>query len=609
MKTKSLLLLLLVFITRSILNSQPTIDDPFFQKVKFRGAFGTVDWTKGWANWDPQNTNYPAATVVIPAGEITQNTTWTKDKVYLLDGWVYVVDGVTLTIEAGTIIRGSKANKGSLIIEPGAKIIANGTKEQPIVFTSNEPAGQRNYGDWGGLIICGRAPVNQVSPQIEGGPRTIYGGNNSDDSSGVLRYVRIEFPGIAFQPDKEINGLTLAGVGRKTVIENIQVSYCGDDSYEWFGGNVNARYLIAFRGWDDDFDTDYGYSGMVQFAVSLRDPQVADPQSKSNSFESDNDAQGSTNQPYTSALFSNVSSFGPLSTKNATYSSNYLRGMHLRRNTKIQIYNTVVAGWPTGLYIEGPSVTNALNNELKIENSILAGMLNNFGIKTGEWTIADERNWYMNADRRNDTVVNNADLMIEDPFNLTNPNFMPKSNSPLLNGSCWTVSSVTVSTNNNQPAAINQAGGTLQLIAKVEPQRAIDKTVTWSVVSGSNVVSVNQNGLVTALAPGTAKVRATANDGSGKYGEIDINVTYTAISENVNDNLKVYINKLSKELIWEANYQIQNIEIYNLTGELIANVRINSNVAKMNINNVNNGIYIVKLITNEGIKIKKIFVN
>lgn len=608
MKTKSLLLLLLVLITRS-LNSQPTIDDPFFQKVKFRGAFGTEDWTKGWANWDPQNTNYPAPTVTIPAGEITQNTTWTKDNVYLLDGWVYVVDGVTLTIEPGTIIRGSKANKGSLIIEPGAKIIANGTKEQPIIFTSNEPAGQRNYGDWGGLIICGRAPVNQVSPQIEGGPRTIYGGNNPDDSSGVLRYVRIEFPGIAYQPDKEINGLTLGGVGRKTVIEYIQVSYCGDDSYEWFGGNVNARYLIAYRGWDDDFDTDYGYSGMVQFAVSLRDPQVADPQSKSNSFESDNDAQGSMNQPFTSAVFSNVSSFGPLSTKNDNYSSNYLRGMHLRRNTKIQIYNSVVAGWPTGLYIEGPSVTNAKNNELKIENSVLAGMINNFGTKSGEWTVSEERDWFMAPERRNDTVVNNSDLLLEDPFNLSNPNFMPKSNSPLLHGSCWTVSKVTIVTDNNQPAAINQAGGTLQLIANVEPQRAIDKTVTWSVVSGNNVVSVNQNGLVTALAPGTAKVRATANDGSGKYDEIDINVTYTAISVNVNDNLKVYINKLSKELICEANYQIQNVEIYNLTGELITSVGINSNVAKININNVNNGIYIVKLITNQGIKVKKIFVN
>ncbi|NLI23278.1 MAG: hypothetical protein GX419_01045, partial [Bacteroidales bacterium] len=211
------------------------VNTAFFEKVDFIGAFGTTDWTEGWANWDPQNTTYGAPTVTVPGGDISANTTWTKNNVYLLDGWVYVIDGVTLTIEPGTVIRGSKANKGALIVEPGGKIIARGTKEQPIVFTSNEPAGSRSYGDWGGLVVCGRAKVNKANPQIEGGPRTVYGGNDDADSSGILSYIRIEFPGIAFQPDKEINGLTLGGVGSKTQIDHIQVSYCGDDSYEWFG--------------------------------------------------------------------------------------------------------------------------------------------------------------------------------------------------------------------------------------------------------------------------------------------------------------------------------------------------------------------------------------
>ena len=163
-----------------------TINNAFFDQVLYRGAFGSTDWTMGWANWDPQNTNYPATTVTVPGGDISANTTWTKNNVYLLDGWVYVVDGVTLTIEPGTVIRGSKANKGALIVEPGGKIIARGTKDEPIVFTSNEPAGQRTYGDWGGLIVCGRSIVNKANPQIEGGPRTIYGGDIDADSSGVL---------------------------------------------------------------------------------------------------------------------------------------------------------------------------------------------------------------------------------------------------------------------------------------------------------------------------------------------------------------------------------------------------------------------------------------
>jgi len=421
------------------------INNPFFDQVLFRGAFGTTNWTEGWANWDPQNTVYPASTVTVPGGDITSNTTWTKNNVYLLDGWVYVIDGVTLTIEPGTVIRGSKANKGALIVEPGAKIIAKGTQQEPIIFTSNEPVGQRSYGDWGGLVVCGRARVNKANPQIEGGPRTIYGGDNDADSSGVLSYIRIEFPGIAFQPDKEINGLTLGAVGSKTQMDHIQISYSGDDSYEWFGGTVNAKYLIAYKGWDDDFDTDYGFRGMVQYGVSLRDPQIADTQSKSNSFESDNDGSGSSAEPFTSPVFSNISSFGPLATPSTSISADYLRAMHLRRNTKIQIYNSLFAGWPTGLYIEGPSIQNAKNDELKIYHSVMAGMNNFFGVKSAEdWpTVAEEAAWYFAESRSNDTLISNTQLKIADPFVQSGtPDFLPLSGSPVLRGSIWDVNAV-----------------------------------------------------------------------------------------------------------------------------------------------------------------------
>jgi hypothetical protein len=422
--------------------SSQNIDDPFFEHVSYRGAFGTQDWTSGWANFDPQTTAYPATTVTIAAGEITTNTTWTKDKVYLLNGWVYVIDGVTLTIEPGTVIRGDKANKASLIIERGAKLIANGTVNQPIVFTSNQVPGSRAYGDWGGLIICGKAVVNKTDPTIEGGPRSIYGGTNDADNSGSLKYVRIEFPGIAFQPDKEINGLTLGAVGNQTNIDYVQVSYSGDDSFEWFGGTVNCKHLIAFRGWDDDFDTDFGYRGMVQFAVSLRDPAIADPGSGSNGFESDNDGLGTGATPMTAAIFSNISMFGPLVTPTTTIHSNYLRGMHLRRNTKLNIYNAVFSGYLTGLYIEGPSVDNAKNNSLKLRNSVLAGCTTNFATKTGEWTATEEGAWFNTADFKNGTMAANSDLMIENPFNLTAPNFLLKSNSPLSTGSYWFTTSV-----------------------------------------------------------------------------------------------------------------------------------------------------------------------
>ncbi len=405
----------------------PSLDNPFIETTDYIGAFGTENWTEGWSNFDPQNTVYPATTVTIDAGDITGTTTWTKTNVYLLNGWVYVTDGATLTIEAGTVIRGDKANKGALIVEPGGTLIAEGTVDEPIVFTSNQAAGSRNYGDWGGVVLCGKALVNKVDPQIEGGPRTIYGGANDADTSGILKYVRIEFPGIAFQPDKEINGLTFGAVGSGTTIDYIQVSYSGDDSYEWFGGMVNCKHLIAYRGWDDDFDTDYGFRGIVQFGVALRDPDVADPGSGSNGFESDNDGSGSGDTPITNAVFTNISMFGPQVTPSTSVNANFKRAMHLRRNTKLQIFNAVFAGYVTGLYIEGPSITNAQNSELKLKNVILAGCNTDFGVATGDlWTAAEEATWFFTSGFDNDTLPNTTDINVIDPFNLTaTPDFSP----------------------------------------------------------------------------------------------------------------------------------------------------------------------------------------
>jgi hypothetical protein len=278
----------------------------------------------------------------------------------LLKGNVYVQAPAELTIEAGTVIFGDKVSKGALIINRGAKIHAVGTEASPIVFTSSAPKTFRNYGDWGGVVILGKAVNNQnVNQTIEGvtgssGDDGKYGGSDDADNSGELQYVRIEFAGIALSTDNELNGLTLGSVGSGTKIDHIQVSYSGDDSFEWFGGKVDAKYLVAYKGWDDDFDTDFGYTGNVQYAVSHRDPNIAD-KSGSNGFESDNDGAGSkesVKSPLTAPKFSNVSWFGPgvyakLKTgalEKANYSGNYQFGGHLRRNTGIQIYNSIIIG-------------------------------------------------------------------------------------------------------------------------------------------------------------------------------------------------------------------------------------------------------------------------
>lgn len=315
----------------------------------------------------PDNVNEAGQTEITET--ITANTTWTADKKYLLKGNIYVQAPAELTIEAGTVIFGDKVTKGSLIVSRGAKIHAVGTATKPIVFTSNAPKTFRDYGNWGGVVILGKAANNQSADQgIEGisapsGDNGKYGGTTNDDNSGEFQYVRIEFAGIALSTDNELNGLTLGGVGSATKIDHIQVSFSGDDSYEWFGGTVNGSYLIAYRGYDDDFDTDFGYSGSNQFLVSYRDPNAAD-KSGSNGFESDNNAQGDGKTPQTAATFANVTIFGPqmyapLSSgalATSAISANYQRAAHIRRNSALKVYNSVFAGANTvGIFFDQAS--------------------------------------------------------------------------------------------------------------------------------------------------------------------------------------------------------------------------------------------------------------
>ena len=334
-------------------------------------------------------------------GNITADRTISAANKNFLKGFVYVKSGATLTIEAGSVIKGISVASGeraaSLIIEPGAKIIAEGTVDKPIVFTSDKEPGKHVTGDWGGLIICGNARVNRTNqPTIEGGPGTHYGNTTSDEfngeSSGKLKYVRIEFAGYPLEPDKEINGLTFGGVGSGTEVEFVQVSYSNDDSYEWFGGTVNAKHLIAYKGWDDDFDTDNGYTGKLQFLLGVRDKDIADT-SDSNGFESDNDGDGSTNTPFTKPVFSNVTLIGPFYGKvsdrtqaeveaktadaaNGAKGGKYQAAMHLRRNSSLNIYNSVFTGWPYGL--RATDKKGQANDGIAIENVIFAGMWKNF---------------------------------------------------------------------------------------------------------------------------------------------------------------------------------------------------------------------------------------
>ncbi len=324
------------------------------------------------------------------SGRISRDTLLKASNTYILSGLVYMVNNATMTIEPGTVIKGDfqGTSVAALTITRGAKIVANGTQDNPIVFTSNSPVPRS--GDWGGLVICGRASVNTSTGgsagtlTIEGGIDNSFGDGiagggatpNDDDSSGVIKYVRIEYAGYAFQPDREINSLTMAAVGRKTVIDYVQVTYAKDDAFEWFGGTVNCKHLIAYKTQDDDFDTDNGYSGNVQFGIALRDSNIADI-SRSEAFESDNDANGSTNGPQTRAVFSNMTVIGPRATLANSGNSLFLTAAQIRRNSGISIFNSIFLGWTGGLLIDsrlGRSVeNNILDSTTRFKNNTVAG--------------------------------------------------------------------------------------------------------------------------------------------------------------------------------------------------------------------------------------------
>lgn len=327
----------------------------------------------------------PPKTIVDVEGVIEGNVTWTKDKIYRLKGYVRVGEEAVfgtiskvgvLTIEAGTVIIGDKATKGTLVVQRGSKLNAIGTAAAPIVFTSAEGVGSRAPGDWGGVVICGKAPNNLTGTvELEGGYKGFHGGTVADDNSGTLKYVRIEYGGIPLNPNQEINSLTMGSVGSGTTIEYIQASYGLDDSFEWFGGTVNAKYLIAYKGTDDDFDVDNGFSGNVQFGLGYRDGNLADA-SGSNGFEVDNNSNGDGATPFTSATFANISIVGPIGTSSAYADNNFQNGAQLRRNNKLKIYNTFITGYPTGLYIDsqkGSAKTNAANGDLIVKNVVIAG--------------------------------------------------------------------------------------------------------------------------------------------------------------------------------------------------------------------------------------------
>lgn len=311
--------------------------------------------------------NVPSTTTL--SGNINATTTLTSDKTWTLKGYVYVTDGAKLIIQPGTTIISDIAEKGALCIERGAQIIAEGTALKPIIFTSGKNIGEKSPGDWGGIVILGRAKTNRSSePTIEGGIGRPYGGTNDADNSGILKYVRIEYAGIAALPNSEINALTLGAVGAGTIIENVQTVYANDDAFEFFGGTVSPKNLYAFATADDDYDFDFGYTGTVTNSVSKRDPQFVDNGDAGNGVECDNDGTGSPAQPFTHPKLIGMVLVGSF---DASSLSNHNLGLRWRRATQFTIINSKILGYMKGGFsIESNETAQAYKDGIsKFENN------------------------------------------------------------------------------------------------------------------------------------------------------------------------------------------------------------------------------------------------
>jgi hypothetical protein len=395
---------------------------------------------------DPGNPNPPSgSTNVDIRGTITTNTTFTHDKTYRLRGYVYVTSGATLTIEPGTKIVSNKDSAGVLVIYKGAKIAAEGTAAAPIVFTSNEASPAP--GDFGGVVLVGQATVNTNHKVVEGGLDVAYnsfGGSHDDDNSGILKYVRIEYAGKAVNPGDEVNGLSLYGIGSGTTIDYVQVVRGLDDAFEFFGGTVNCKHLIAYNCADDDYDMDDGFRGMIQYAISVKDPQFTDAKGTtgdlSNNFEVDN-VNGSNGLPFyttpiTFPVLSNFTAIGPNNAANV--SADYGYGMRWRRGSKFILANSIVlGGQKAGLDIESDSTASYYKQGIaKFYNSFLSAVASPFRVAnlTATPAILDSATLATITTTINASVYfpNPADVQLTDPFNNGAPNLKPAAGSPAL---------------------------------------------------------------------------------------------------------------------------------------------------------------------------------
>ncbi len=364
------------------------------------------------------------------AADITGDVTWPAGATVTLKKHVFVENG-TLTIEPGVTVLGE--NGTSLVITASGRINAQGTAQAPIVFTSAQPAGSRAPGDWGGVVLLGQAPINVAggSEKVEGFPateaRTVFGGADPTHDCGTLRYVRIEFAGFELAPDNELNGLTLAGCGSKTVVDYVQVHKGADDGVEAFGGTADLRHVVITQPDDDGLDWDFGWTGRVQFLIVQQNALVGDNGIEADNNKNDNDAAPRSMPEVWNATF--VGSDADPGTAGKTQSI-----AMFRRGTAGHIRNAVMAHFSDhGIQVnDAATVSQMQQGHLFVKNSIFHDIAND---DAGAFGKSDQAGFDVAAAVLDPAHSNRqTDPMLEDARNLGAPDFKPKAGSPALTG-------------------------------------------------------------------------------------------------------------------------------------------------------------------------------
>ncbi|MEX2300443.1 MAG: hypothetical protein WD733_05870 [Bryobacterales bacterium] len=369
-------------------------------------------------------------------GDVTSDRTLVNTKAYNLSGVLLVRDGATLTIEPGTFVIGQPGSQppSSIVVGNDGRIMAAGTRARPIIMTSSLPFGQRRGGDWGGLVMLGRAPSNWPNGvgNIEGlppDPDTEYGGDDPAHDCGTLSYVRLEFSGAELRPNDEINSFTWGGCGTQTVAHHLQAHYGLDDSFEWFSGNNDGKYLVSTYPRDDHFDGQIGWTGRVQFGLGLTNLD-----NSNRGYEMDNNENDFGAVPLNKPTFYNMTFVGAGNQFDQGVDEGSVAGIYLRRGAAGTFNNQLIYNWVDhGIRLQDDATLANLDSGDLTMNGILMWMN---GIASGaantlEGNVHEETVPFITGQRGTALNVTIADPMLVNPLEYSAPDFRPALGSPV----------------------------------------------------------------------------------------------------------------------------------------------------------------------------------